>query len=129
MLVMTAASCDVTDLHPVNVLSEDAAFATAANVELSVVGLYDAAQSGFYEGSEVNDRRSRQTIPVKTTGKDEASGHRQENRDNVTDRHQRIGKTGGYSARSDSAQDDQVEYRFRRGVTVAQNRDEGPYDT
>jgi len=56
LLVVIAASCDVTDLHPVNVLSESAAFATAANVELSVVGLYDAAQSGFYEGNETNDR-------------------------------------------------------------------------
>jgi hypothetical protein len=56
LLVVTVASCDVTDLQPVNVLSESAAFATAANVELSVVGLYDAAQSGFYEGNEVNDR-------------------------------------------------------------------------
>lgn len=55
-LALIAASCDVTDLQPVNSLSEDLAYSTAANVELSVVGVYDAAQSGFYGGSESNDR-------------------------------------------------------------------------
>jgi starch-binding outer membrane protein, SusD/RagB family len=55
-LIIVVASCDVTDLEPVDVISESAAFATAANVESSMVGLYDTAQSGFYAGSEVNDR-------------------------------------------------------------------------
>jgi hypothetical protein len=40
----------------VNSLSEDLAFSSAANCEQSMVGVYDAAQSGFYGGSEVNDR-------------------------------------------------------------------------
>jgi starch-binding outer membrane protein, SusD/RagB family len=55
-LVIAVASCDVTDLEPVNVISENVAFATATNVESSMVGLYDTAQSGFYNGSETNDR-------------------------------------------------------------------------
>jgi starch-binding outer membrane protein, SusD/RagB family len=55
-VIMFVASCNVTDLEPVNVISESAAFATATNVESSMVGLYDTAQSGFYGGNEVNDR-------------------------------------------------------------------------
>lgn len=55
-LVLVVASCNTTDLVPVDIISEDAAYSTAANVELSVVGLYDRAQSGFYGGDETNDR-------------------------------------------------------------------------
>lgn len=47
---------DFVDLKPVNVLSEDLAYSTAANIEQSMIGVYDAAQSGFYLGSETNDR-------------------------------------------------------------------------
>jgi hypothetical protein len=55
-VIIGVSACDVTDLEPVDVISETGAFSTAANVELSMVGLYDAAQSGFYAGSETNDR-------------------------------------------------------------------------
>jgi starch-binding outer membrane protein, SusD/RagB family len=54
--LLVVASCNVTDLEPVNVISEDVAFSTPANVESSMVGLYDTAQSGFYAASETNDR-------------------------------------------------------------------------
>ncbi|SHH93645.1 Starch-binding associating with outer membrane [Chryseolinea serpens] len=56
MLVFVATSCDVTDLKPVNSMSEDLAYSTPANIELSCVGVYDAAQSGFYNRDETNDR-------------------------------------------------------------------------
>lgn len=56
-MVFAISSCDdVTDLKPVNNLSEGLAFSSATNVELSMVGVYDAAQSGFYLGNEGNDR-------------------------------------------------------------------------
>lgn len=55
-LMIVVASCNVTDLEPVNIISENAAFGSAANVESSMIGLYDTAQSGFYGGNEVNDR-------------------------------------------------------------------------
>jgi hypothetical protein len=56
VLVLLVASCDTTDLKPVDIISEEGAFATPTNVELSVVGMYDRAQSGFYGGDETNDR-------------------------------------------------------------------------
>jgi len=56
MVLAGVSSCDVTDLKPVNVLSEDAAFSTPSLVNSSVVGAYDAAQSGFYNGNEGTDR-------------------------------------------------------------------------
>lgn len=51
-----ATGCDVTDLQPQNAISETLAYGTPANIELSCVGVYDAAQSGFYNGDETNDR-------------------------------------------------------------------------
>jgi hypothetical protein len=56
LLTVIGACNEVTDLSPVNVVSEDAAFSSEANVELSLKGVYDAAQSGFYGGSEANTR-------------------------------------------------------------------------
>lgn len=42
---------NVLDLEPFNQISEDAAFSTADLVELSVTGMYNAAQIGVYTGS------------------------------------------------------------------------------
>ncbi|MFZ2899743.1 MAG: RagB/SusD family nutrient uptake outer membrane protein [Saprospiraceae bacterium] len=48
-------SCDkeTTDLLPFDRITEAAAFETPERCELSVVGVYDAAQSGFYLGGQV----------------------------------------------------------------------------
>jgi hypothetical protein len=48
-------SCDkeTTDLLPFDRITEAAAFETPDRCELSVVGVYDAAQSGFYLGGQV----------------------------------------------------------------------------
>lgn len=56
MVLTGVSSCDTTDLKPVNVLSEEVAFSTAELVASSVVGAYDAAQSGFYNLNEGQDR-------------------------------------------------------------------------
>lgn len=50
-----AVSCekDVTELDPFDRITEAAAFSTPERVELSMVGVYDAAQSGFYAGGQV----------------------------------------------------------------------------
>ena len=52
LMVLTPA-CDVTDLVPLSNISESTAFENADRVELAVVGVYDAAQSGFYAGGQV----------------------------------------------------------------------------
>jgi len=56
VLVAVMAACDVTDLSPVNVIPEGLAFDTKANCESAMIGVYDAAQSGFYNNDETNDR-------------------------------------------------------------------------
>jgi len=56
LVLVGVSSCDVTDLQPVNVLSESVAFSTPELVNSSVVGAYDAAQSGFYNDNEAQDR-------------------------------------------------------------------------
>jgi len=50
-----AVSCekDVTELDPFDRITEAAAFATPERAELAMVGVYDAAQSGFYAGGQV----------------------------------------------------------------------------
>lgn len=50
-----AVSCekDVTELNPYDRITETAAFSTPERAELSMVGVYDAAQSGFYAGGQV----------------------------------------------------------------------------
>jgi hypothetical protein len=47
------SACDeeVSDLQPFDRLTETTAFETPERVELSMVGVYDAAQSGFYNNS------------------------------------------------------------------------------
>ncbi|WP_229374267.1 RagB/SusD family nutrient uptake outer membrane protein [Fibrella rubiginis] len=44
-------SCQVNDLQPQTALSETTAFQTPERLELTVAGVYDGAQSGFYNGS------------------------------------------------------------------------------
>lgn len=52
-LLLTSCDKDVTDLIPVDRITETAAFDTPQRVELSVAGVYDAAQSGFYAGNVI----------------------------------------------------------------------------
>ncbi|MDR2495959.1 MAG: RagB/SusD family nutrient uptake outer membrane protein [Tannerellaceae bacterium] len=49
--ISTSCDNDVIDLQPVNVLSEITAYETPERCELSVIGAYDAAQCGVYNGS------------------------------------------------------------------------------
>lgn len=52
--LFVAGSCkDLLDLQPQTSLSEATAFTTPERIELSVVGVYDRAQSGFYAGGAV----------------------------------------------------------------------------
>lgn len=53
ILGLTACDSDVTELSPFNRLTEADAFANPDRCELSMVGVYDAAQSGFYAGGNV----------------------------------------------------------------------------
>jgi len=57
VLVISAATIacdkDVTDLQPFDRITETAAFSTPERCALSMVGVYDAAQSGFYAGGAV----------------------------------------------------------------------------
>ncbi|MCH7414160.1 RagB/SusD family nutrient uptake outer membrane protein [Belliella sp. R4-6] len=45
------ASCDVTDLQPANIIPDNEAFADASRINAAVLGVYEAAQRGFYLGS------------------------------------------------------------------------------
>jgi starch-binding outer membrane protein, SusD/RagB family len=47
-LMLTSCEKDVVDLNPYDRLTEASAFTTPERVELTVVGVYDAAQSGFF---------------------------------------------------------------------------------
>ncbi|SDK27015.1 Starch-binding associating with outer membrane [Catalinimonas alkaloidigena] len=47
-LVFALGGCQVTDLTPANFLPESEAFADASRVEAAVVGVYEAAQQGYY---------------------------------------------------------------------------------
>lgn len=42
------SSCDVTELSPANLIPDNQAFATAARIESTVLGVYESAQRGFY---------------------------------------------------------------------------------
>jgi len=51
-LFLIFSSCeDVIDLQPYNQVSETAAFTTPALIALSVTGMYQAAQQGYYNGA------------------------------------------------------------------------------
>ncbi|MEO5978575.1 MAG: RagB/SusD family nutrient uptake outer membrane protein [Chryseolinea sp.] len=56
LTLFVVSGCNVNDLQPVNAISETEAYASPENIELSMAGVYDAAQSGFYGGDETNDR-------------------------------------------------------------------------
>ena len=53
-LLFSGCNNEVLDLMPINSVGYDDAFKTASMCELSMVGCYDAAQSGYYPG---NDQR------------------------------------------------------------------------
>ncbi|WP_226391071.1 RagB/SusD family nutrient uptake outer membrane protein [Penaeicola halotolerans] len=46
-----ATSCEVTDLQPANIIPDAEAFADANRVNAAVLGIYEAAQRGFYLGA------------------------------------------------------------------------------
>jgi len=51
VVAFTATSCsrdEIIDLKPFNSIDENLAFSTASNVDLTVMGVYNAAQNGFY---------------------------------------------------------------------------------
>lgn len=52
-VAMTSCDKEVTDLQPFDRITEAAAFTTPERCELSMVGVYDAAQSGFYIGTQI----------------------------------------------------------------------------
>lgn len=52
-LLLSSCDKDVTDLQPYDRITEAAAFNSPERVELSMVGVYDAAQSGFFAGGQV----------------------------------------------------------------------------
>ncbi len=58
LVIILFAGCedDVLELQPFDAISEEAAFTTPDRIELSMNGVYDAAQSGFYRADENNNR-------------------------------------------------------------------------
>jgi hypothetical protein len=50
-LTLGLGACNVTDLQPLNALSDSAVYNDASRTALAVTGVYDAAQSGFYNGN------------------------------------------------------------------------------
>ncbi len=48
--LLGVSSCNVTDLEPAAAVGEETAFQEPRRVELAVIGMYNAAQSGFYFG-------------------------------------------------------------------------------
>lgn len=51
-LLFMATACEVTDTAPSDRIPEDVAFSDAARVESNVIGAYQAAQLGWYAGSQ-----------------------------------------------------------------------------
>ena len=50
-MVGITSSCNVTDLQPANIIPDAEAFADANRVNAAVLGVYEAAQRGFYAGA------------------------------------------------------------------------------
>lgn len=48
-LTLGLSACEVTDLQPKDAIPESSAFSTPERVTLAVTGVYNAAQSGFYD--------------------------------------------------------------------------------
>jgi len=52
-VILIVSSCqDIIELEPYNQVSETAAFTTPALIELSVMGMYQAAQRGYFNGAD-----------------------------------------------------------------------------
>lgn len=49
LMTLGLGACEVTDLEPKDSISESGAFSDASRVSLAVTGVYNAAQSGFYD--------------------------------------------------------------------------------
>jgi hypothetical protein len=47
-LLLIASACEVNDIDPANRIPEDQAFANAARVQSTVIGVYESAQRGWY---------------------------------------------------------------------------------
>jgi len=50
--LLTSCEKDVVELSPVDRLSDETSYETVNRCELAVVGVYDAAQSGYYKGND-----------------------------------------------------------------------------
>ncbi len=50
-LLVAVTACDVTDLSPATLIPEDEAFSDLGKIEGNILGVYDAAQRGFYSGT------------------------------------------------------------------------------
>ncbi|GAB3576581.1 RagB/SusD family nutrient uptake outer membrane protein [Hymenobacter daeguensis] len=50
-LGLVLGACNVTDVTPQNAISDTAVYGDAVRIGLAVTGVYDAAQSGFYNGN------------------------------------------------------------------------------
>ena len=53
--MLTSCEADVVELSPVDVLSDETVYSSADRCEMAIIGVYDAAQSGYYKGN--NARR------------------------------------------------------------------------
>ncbi len=53
-LALGLGACHVTDVVPVDAVAETAVFSDASHVALAVTGVYDAAQSGYYNGNNTS---------------------------------------------------------------------------
>lgn len=51
-VMMTSCEEETMDLLPMNSITENSAFETAERVQLAMLGVYDAAQTGFYPGGQ-----------------------------------------------------------------------------
>lgn len=51
LAMLCVSACEVTDLQPANIIPDAEAFADANRINASVLGIYEAAQRGFYLGS------------------------------------------------------------------------------
>ncbi len=50
-IINSCSDRETLDLQPYNNINEDLAFSTAGNVDLSIMGVYNAAQNGIYKTS------------------------------------------------------------------------------
>ncbi|MBB4224576.1 hypothetical protein GGD71_005372 [Variovorax guangxiensis] len=86
-----------------------------------------AVHRATHERRQVQQHHRRQAQVVEAARIGQAAGHRQQRRHNEADRHERISDAVGNRPCADTAHHRQVEHRLRRGVPVAQQRDERPH--